>query len=151
MAFAGLKKGKDRNDLVTYLKQAVRVPYFFASHPGVFLIVPSFSALEESVLPLHSHYNPAFLRGRLDSRRCIYRSILRCHTLPLSPPPLSPHYEMILLHINTFCVMKLVPMRHPFVHHASRSPRSTNRDESWVCSQRVQPRGRREDMSDYDG
>lgn len=63
MAFAGLKKDKDRNDLVTYLKEAVRVPNFFASYPGVFLTVPtSFSAHEESVLPLHSHYNPAFLR-----------------------------------------------------------------------------------------
>jgi len=152
MAFAGLKKDKDRNDLVTYLKQAVRVPYFFASDPGVFLTVPvSLSALEP-VLPLHSHYNPAFLQERLDSRRCIYRSVLRCHTLP---PPLPyhhspPHYEMILLHINTFCVTKLVPMRHPSVHHASRSPRSANRDEPRVCDQRGQPRGRREDMSDYD-
>ena len=26
MAFAGLKKDKDRNDIVTYLKEAVRVP-----------------------------------------------------------------------------------------------------------------------------
>lgn len=26
MAFAGLKKDKDRNDLVTYLKEAVSVP-----------------------------------------------------------------------------------------------------------------------------
>ena len=26
MAFAGLKKGKDRNDLITHLKEAVRLP-----------------------------------------------------------------------------------------------------------------------------
>ena len=27
MAFAGLKKDKDRNDLITYLKDAVSTPY----------------------------------------------------------------------------------------------------------------------------
>lgn len=31
MAFAGLKKDKDRNDLVTYLKEAVRVMQLFVS------------------------------------------------------------------------------------------------------------------------
>jgi cytochrome c2 len=30
MAFAGFKKEKDRNDVIAYLKEAVRV--FFASH-----------------------------------------------------------------------------------------------------------------------
>lgn len=42
MAFAGLKKDKDRNDLVTYLKDAVS-PLVFP--PGAFLIFFS-SALE---------------------------------------------------------------------------------------------------------
>ena len=82
MAFAGLKKEKDRNDLVAYLKQSVRALNFFASYPGVFLTVPTSSRpLEQSVPPLHSHYNTAFPRERLDCRWRIYRSVL-CHTLP---------------------------------------------------------------------
>lgn len=35
MAFAGLKKDKDRNDLVTYLKDAVRVMQFLSLFPAV--------------------------------------------------------------------------------------------------------------------
>lgn len=31
MAFAGLKKDKDRNDLITHLKQAVRAQSFYTS------------------------------------------------------------------------------------------------------------------------
>ena len=55
MAFAGLKKDKDRNDLITYLKESVCVLGFPF---GMFLTVPMpFSALDMFVLPLHSHYN----------------------------------------------------------------------------------------------
>lgn len=35
MAFAGLKKDKDRNDLISYLKDSVRILTFY---PGVSLI-----------------------------------------------------------------------------------------------------------------
>jgi len=45
MAFAGLKKDKDRKDLVAYLKDAVRILHLFIS--GVFLTSPiTFSVLE---------------------------------------------------------------------------------------------------------
>jgi len=135
MAFAGLKKDKDRNDLVAYLKQAVRVPYPFTSYPEVLTVPTPFSVLEDSVPPLYSHYNPGFLQEKLDSRRCIYPSVLHCHTLPPPLPPLSPTLrDDPHMHVNTFCVMKPVPMRHPLVHHASPSPRSVNRDETRKCA-----------------
>lgn len=41
MAFAGLKKDKDRNDLVTYLKEAVRIVQLSVSQ--MFIIVPVLS------------------------------------------------------------------------------------------------------------
>ncbi|KAG6841516.1 hypothetical protein C0991_010130 [Blastosporella zonata] len=41
MAFAGLKKAKDRNDLVTYLKQSVRLP-----SPPAFQILTSLPFLD---------------------------------------------------------------------------------------------------------
>ena len=105
MAFAGLKKEKDRNDLITYLKESVRVPTLFMCCPGVFLTVPiSFSALEESAPPLYSHYNSAFLWERLDSRWYIYRFVSpTTHNLHHS----TSQYEMIFMH-----VICLVPTRH---------------------------------------
>ena len=61
MAFAGLKKDKDRNDLITYLKDAVRILSLFTFCSGVFLTFPMvFSVLEMFVLPLCSHYNHAW-------------------------------------------------------------------------------------------
>ena len=45
MAFAGLKKDKDRKDLIAYLKDAVRILHLFI--PRVFLTSPiTFSVLE---------------------------------------------------------------------------------------------------------
>jgi len=45
MAFAGLKKDKERKDLVAYLKDAVRISHLFI--PGVFLTsLMTFSVLE---------------------------------------------------------------------------------------------------------
>ena len=64
MAFAGLKKDKDRNDLVTYLKDAVRTPHLILSS-GVFLTFSmTFSALEMFVLLLHSPYNYPWAQER---------------------------------------------------------------------------------------
>lgn len=81
MAFAGLKKDKDRNDLITYLKESVCVLGFPF---GMFLTVPMpFSAPDVFVLPLHSHYNYACVRERLDIRTSI---CCPYHT----PPPLYP-------------------------------------------------------------
>ena len=40
MAFAGLKKDKDRNDLVDYLKGAVRILHLFILCFGVLLTFP---------------------------------------------------------------------------------------------------------------
>ena len=83
MAFAGLKKDKDRNDLVTYLKDAVRILRFFTLCFEGFLTPPmSFSVLEIFVPPLHSYYNCACVRERereretgIDSRWTIYRFV----------------------------------------------------------------------------
>lgn len=64
MAFAGLKKDKDRNDLIAHLKQEVRSPtFFFQSVPHLV-----FSALEDFVPdpPLHLHYNHTRLCETLD-------------------------------------------------------------------------------------
>jgi hypothetical protein len=68
MAFAGLKKGKDRNDLITYLKEAVRI-LTFSSSSGLFLIVSTLSSAPEifvleADLLLHSHYNHTRVRER---------------------------------------------------------------------------------------
>ena len=43
MAFAGLKKDKDRNDLITYLKDSVRVMPLSSLCFWLFLIVPVLS------------------------------------------------------------------------------------------------------------
>jgi len=65
MAFAGLKKDKDRNDLVTYLKNAVRILHPFILCFGVILTFSTtFSALEMFVLLLHSHYNYPWAQER---------------------------------------------------------------------------------------
>jgi len=93
MAFAGLKKDKDRNDLVTYLKDAVRTLCLFTLYFEGFLTLPmSFSALEMFVPLLHSYYNCACVREReigIDSRWTIYRfvaSIFRTTTTTTALP-----------------------------------------------------------------
>ena len=97
MAFAGLKKDKDRNDLISYLKESVRVPKFFAFYVGVFLTAPTpSSALEVLLPPLHSHYNSACLRGRLDSRWCIYRFVSPTMPHHHYHHHSTPQHEMIL-------------------------------------------------------
>ena len=53
MAFAGLKKEKDRNDLVTYLMGVVRIPDLYLT---LFLIFCFFSSALPD-LPLHLHFN----------------------------------------------------------------------------------------------
>lgn len=66
MAFAGLKKDKDRNDLVAYLKDAVC--QLVHSLSEAFLIVSN--ACSAYDLLLHSHYN------HIDSKRTIYSVVV---------------------------------------------------------------------------
>lgn len=64
MAFAGLKKDKDRNDLVTYLKDAVRILASSTFRAAVFLTLSmSFSVLEDSV-PFRYNIHIIIIHGR---------------------------------------------------------------------------------------
>jgi len=155
MAFAGLKKEKDRNDLVTYLKNAVRI--LSISPYGAFLTVPMpFSALEVFVLLLHLHYNHLSCTGakeRLDSRWTIYRFVVPiAHHHPTTTLPQNtrddPHTRQLHLRDDETCSDASRVM-----HHASCSPRSANRNETLgVCNQRVQPHSRHEELPwGYDG
>jgi hypothetical protein len=74
MAFAGLKKDKDRNDLVTYLKEAVS-PFQGSSLPSVLI---SCRRLPKA----------AFIIDSLDSRLVLQRTLQLIHGL-LLPEPLS--------------------------------------------------------------
>lgn len=86
MAFAGLKKDKDRNDLITHLKEAVRVPDLFTVYFGAFLTVPMPSVRLRLWCCCYIHIIILHDCERLDSRWCIYRFVF--HHVP--PSPLYP-------------------------------------------------------------
>ena len=96
MAFAGLKKDKDRNDLIAHLKEAVRTSNSssFSSEAFLIVLIP-FSVLKSFVpqasrldLLLHSRYNHAWVRKRL-------RQLIDYLSLSLPPTTTTP------LHRNT--------------------------------------------------